>query len=75
MPCKEAVEVVQRTVTLPARRLSGQPYALPEDALEWVQALAALRREAVGNPQVAPFREQLAAACERSSRALRSEGS
>ncbi|MEU8473201.1 hypothetical protein AB0F30_35945 [Streptomyces sp. NPDC029006] len=67
-------EVIQRTVTLPARRLSGQPYTLPEDAVEWVQALAALRREAVTNPRVAPFREQLASACERTARALRTDG-
>ncbi|MGW6263332.1 hypothetical protein, partial [Streptomyces sp. NPDC055085] len=40
----------------PAKRLSGQPYTLPEDAVEWIEALAVLRREAVTNPKVVPFR-------------------
>ena len=70
-------EVVQRTTVLqeaaqappaprPAQRLSGQPYTLPEDAVEWVEALAALRRE-VTHPQIYPFREQVARACERAA--------
>ena len=74
-------EVVQRTVVLqeaaqappaprPAQRLSGQPYTLPEDAVEWVEALAALRRS-VTHPQIYPFREQVARACERAALALR----
>ncbi|WP_405953443.1 hypothetical protein [Streptomyces phaeochromogenes] len=78
-------EVVERTVVLqeavqappaprpahrPAHRLSGQPYTLPEDAVEWVEALAALRRE-VTHPQIYPFREQVARACERAALALR----
>ncbi|MDQ1022532.1 hypothetical protein QF035_000114 [Streptomyces umbrinus] len=74
-------EVVQRTVVLqeaaqarpaprPAQRLSGQPYTLPEDAVEWVEALAALRRD-VTNPRIYPFREQVARACERTALALR----
>ncbi|MGX1916037.1 hypothetical protein ACWIID_45750 [Streptomyces phaeochromogenes] len=74
-------EVVQRTVVLqeaaqaplaprPAQRLSGQPYTLPEDAVEWVEALAALRRE-VTHPRIYPFREQVARACERAALALR----
>ncbi|MEU9959780.1 hypothetical protein [Streptomyces sp. NPDC050982] len=74
-------EVVQRTVVLqeaaqappaprPAQRLSGQPYTLPEDAVEWVEALAALRRD-VANSRIYPFREQVARACERAALALR----
>ena len=73
-------EVVQRTVLQepalarpaprPAQRLSGQPYTLPEDAVEWVEALAALRRE-VTHPRIYPFREQVARACERTALALR----
>ncbi|WP_326762752.1 hypothetical protein OHB35_52730 [Streptomyces phaeochromogenes] len=72
--------VVQRTVLQepalarpaprPAQRLSGQPYTLPEDAVEWVEALAALRRD-VTNPRIYPFREQVARACERAALALR----
>ncbi|MFE9989778.1 hypothetical protein ACFYRK_23280 [Streptomyces sp. NPDC005381] len=57
----------------PAQRPSGQPYTLPEDAIEWIEALAALRREAVTNPRVAPFREHIANACERTLEALRSD--
>ncbi|MFD7678460.1 hypothetical protein [Streptomyces sp. NPDC060187] len=57
----------------PAQRLSGQPYTLPEDAVEWIEALAALRREAVTNPKVAPFREHIANACEKTLQVLRSE--
>ncbi|MFF2102282.1 hypothetical protein [Streptomyces sp. NPDC058202] len=56
-----------------AQRLSGQPYTLPEDAIEWIEALAALRREAVTNPRVAPFREHIANACERTLEVLRSD--
>ncbi|MEV2236339.1 hypothetical protein AB0H69_48485 [Streptomyces phaeochromogenes] len=74
-------EVVQRTVVLqeaaqappaprPALRLSGQPYTLPEDAVEWAEAHAALRRN-VTHPQIYPFREQVAQACERAALALR----
>ncbi|MET7826990.1 hypothetical protein ABZT23_20175 [Streptomyces sp. NPDC005386] len=59
----------------PAQRLSGQPYTLPEDAVEWIEALAALRREAVTNPKVAPFREHIAKACARTLEVLRSEPS
>lgn len=58
---------------LSARRLSGEPYTLPEEAVEWVEALAALRREALTNPRVAPFREQIARACERTAKALRAD--
>ncbi|MGW6261938.1 hypothetical protein [Streptomyces sp. NPDC055085] len=57
----------------PAQRLSGQPYTLPEDAIEWIEALAALRREALTNPKVAPFREHIANACERTLEVLRSD--
>ncbi|MEU3342908.1 hypothetical protein [Streptomyces sp. NPDC006668] len=73
-------EVVQRTVReepapvrsapRPAQRLSGEPYTLPEDAVEWVEALAALRRD-VTNPRIYPFREHVARACERTAQALR----
>ncbi|MEU1306459.1 MULTISPECIES: hypothetical protein [Streptomyces] len=72
---------MERTVTVtvtvpvpsaprPAVRLSGEPYTLPTDAVEWVEAIAALRG-VVGSPNVYPFREQLARACERTARALR----
>ncbi|WP_326844559.1 hypothetical protein OHB33_41160 (plasmid) [Streptomyces sp. NBC_01558] len=57
----------------PAQRLSGQPYTLPEDAIEWIEALAALRRDALTNPRVAPFREHVANACERTLEVLRSD--
>ncbi|MFD9404964.1 hypothetical protein ACFWA4_39880 [Streptomyces sp. NPDC060011] len=57
----------------PAERLSGQPYTLPEDALEWIEALAALRREAVTNPRVPPFREYIVQACEKTLQVLRSD--
>jgi hypothetical protein len=77
-------EVVQRTVVRsvpeepapvrsaprPAQRLSGEPYTQPEDAVEWVEALAALRRE-VTDPRIYPFREHVARACERTAQALR----
>jgi hypothetical protein len=77
-------EVVQRTVVRtvrqepspvrsaprPAQRLSGEPYTLPEDAVEWVEALAALRGD-VTNPRIYPFREHVARACERTAQALR----
>lgn len=43
---------------------------LPEDAVEWVEALAALRR-AVTHPRIYPFREQVAQACDRAALALR----
>lgn len=50
----ERTETVVRTVrrpdpgsapsgAQPARRLSGEPYTLPEDAIEWSEALAVLR--------------------------------
>ncbi|MFF5303500.1 hypothetical protein ACFY5F_29505 [Streptomyces sp. NPDC013161] len=57
----------------PAERLSGQPYTLPEDAVEWIEALIALRREAVTNPKIAPFREHIARACDKTAQALRAE--
>ena len=38
--------------------------------MEWVKALAALRRE-VTHPRISPFREQIARACERAALALR----
>lgn len=43
---------------------------LPEDAVEWVEARAALRRE-VTHPRIYPFREQVARACDRVALALR----
>ncbi|MFF0142360.1 hypothetical protein ACFYRN_38715 [Streptomyces sp. NPDC005227] len=58
---------------MPARRLSGQPYTLPEDAVEWIEALAALRRDALTNPKVTPFREHIARACEKTLEVLRLE--
>lgn len=60
------------TALRPARRLSGQPYTLPEDAVEWIEALAVLRRE-VTNPKVHPFREYIARACEKTLQALRAD--
>lgn len=80
-------EVVQRTETVvrtvlrqepapslprPAQRLSGEPYTLPEDAVEWIEALAALRRD-IANPKIYPFREYVARACERTLEALRDD--
>ena len=56
----------------PARRRSGEAYALPSDALEWIEALAALRRE-VTNPKVFPFREHIARAREKILHALRAD--
>lgn len=80
----QGIETVVRTRVVPAtgrmpqaprsaQRLSGQPYTLPEDAIEWIEALAALRREAMTNPRVAPFREHIANACERTLEVLRSD--
>jgi hypothetical protein len=40
--------------------------------VEWVEALAALRRSA-GDPKIYPFREHLARACEKAARALRDQ--
>jgi hypothetical protein len=85
-PVREVVqrtETVVRTITLrdpgriplaprAAERLNGQPYTLPEDAVEWVEALAALRRSA-RDPKIYPFREHLARACEKAARALRDQ--
>ncbi|MFJ3899655.1 hypothetical protein [Streptomyces sp. NPDC090083] len=83
-PVREVVErTILRTVPAPtpapapvrpAQRLSGAPYTLPEDAVEWVQALAALRAD-LDNPKIAPFREYIARACEKTARALREDGS
>ncbi|WP_432171980.1 hypothetical protein [Streptomyces sp. 1222.5] len=69
-----ASENVQRTASAPAKRLSGEPYTLPSDALEWIEALAVLRRE-VNNPKVFPFREHIARACEKTLDALRADPS
>ncbi len=57
----------------PAQRLSGQPYTLPEDAVEWIEALRALRLEAATNPRVSAFREHIARACDKTAAALRGE--
>jgi hypothetical protein len=78
-PVREVVlrtETVVRSVPVPgppapAVRLSGAPYTLPEDAVEWVQALAYLRRTAPTHPRLSPFLQQLARACERTARVLR----
>ncbi|MGY4983771.1 hypothetical protein ACWCYL_42775 [Streptomyces sp. 900105755] len=64
-----------QTVTVPAPprpavRMSGQPYTLPEGAVEWAEALKALR-SVVGAGQIYPFREQLAKICERTAQELR----
>ncbi|WP_328743898.1 hypothetical protein OHT57_01045 [Streptomyces sp. NBC_00285] len=85
-PVREVVqrtETVVRTVVLQdsdripmapraAQRLNGQPYTLPEDAVEWIEALAVLRR-AVTDPKVYPFREHVALACEKAAQALRGD--
>ncbi|MEU6444809.1 hypothetical protein [Streptomyces sp. NPDC047046] len=79
----QRTKTVVRTVTLrdsdqiplaprAAERLNGQPYTLPEDAVEWVEALAALRRSA-GDSKIYPFREHLARACEKAAQALRDQ--
>lgn len=76
----ERTETVTRTVvrqgpvevrTVPAVRLSGEPYTLPTDPIEWAQTLAYLRAAAAQGriPDIA--RESLAAACERTARVLR----
>jgi hypothetical protein len=83
-PVREVVERTQtvvRTVVLrdqdkvplaprAAQRLNGEPYTLPEDAVEWIEALVALRRE-VTNPKIHAFRHHIALACEKTARALR----
>ncbi|MCL7382216.1 hypothetical protein [Streptomyces sp. 35G-GA-8] len=76
-------EVVERTVTVtqtvvrqgpvrqvPATRLSGEPYTLPADPIEWAQALAYLRGEATRF--LPAHRASLAQACELTARVLRS---
>lgn len=85
-PVREVVQRTVRTLVLqesdqvrpapqPAQRLSGQPYTLPEDAVEWIEALAVLRREALTNPWIRPFRDHVARACERTAAALRADPS
>lgn len=77
-PVREVVErTTTRTQTItvpapprPAVRMSGQPYTLPEGAVEWVEALKALRSVA-GAGQIYPFRAQLAKICERTAQELR----
>ncbi|MET9915248.1 hypothetical protein ABZZ74_53035 [Streptomyces sp. NPDC006476] len=79
-------EIVERTHTVvlrnedkvppaprAAQRLNGEPYTLPEDAVEWIEALAALRRE-VTNPKIHAFRQHIALACEKTAQALRAVG-
>ncbi|WP_406154719.1 hypothetical protein OG806_01105 [Streptomyces sp. NBC_00882] len=53
-----------------AQRLGGQPYTLLEDAVEWIEALAALRRAAT-DPKIYPFREHVALACKKAAQTLR----
>ncbi|MFC9431658.1 hypothetical protein [Streptomyces sp. NPDC056987] len=76
----ERTETVVRTVVregpleirrVPARRLSGQPYTLPEDVLEWAQMLKHFRGAVAEGRIPAVFREQLAQACEATAKALR----
>ncbi|MFF4402649.1 hypothetical protein [Streptomyces sp. NPDC001480] len=77
-PVCEVVErtaIRSQTVTVPAQprpavRMSGQPYTLPEDAVEWVEALKALRSVA-GTGRIYPFREQVAKICDRTAQLLR----
>jgi hypothetical protein len=75
----ERTETVVRTVVregpvkvrvIPGVRLSGEAYTLPEDAVEWVQALMYLRRHA-SSPKVYSFREHVARACETTAKVLR----
>ncbi|MGW7427501.1 hypothetical protein ACWGJB_47440 [Streptomyces sp. NPDC054813] len=54
----------------PAVRVTGQPYTLPGDAVEWVEVLKALR-DVAGAGQIYPFREQLAKICDRTAQVLR----
>ncbi|GAA3754031.1 hypothetical protein GCM10023082_56930 [Streptomyces tremellae] len=73
----ERTETVVRTVVrteqerVPATRLSGEPYTLPEDAIEWAQALAHLRQAAEQGSLPDLASEPLARACEAAARALR----
>jgi hypothetical protein len=87
-PVREVVQHVEKVVRTvarpepvsippvprPAQRLSGEPYTLPEDAVEWIEALAALRRD-VDNPKIHPFREHVARACMRTAEALLADAS
>ncbi|MFF8329193.1 hypothetical protein [Rhodococcus qingshengii] len=71
----ERTTIRTQTMTVPAPprpavRMSGQPYTLPEGAVEWVEALKALRSVA-GDGQIYPFREQLAMICDRTAQVLR----
>ncbi|MCG7206396.1 hypothetical protein [Streptomyces arenae] len=50
--------------------MSGQPYKLPEDVVEWAEALKALRTVA-GAGHIYPYREQLAKLCDRTAQLLR----
>ncbi|MEV6404027.1 hypothetical protein AB0M58_13920 [Streptomyces bobili] len=79
----ERTETVVRTVVregpakvrvIPGVRLSGAPYTLPEDAVEWVQALMYLRRH-TNSPKIHFFREHIARACETTARVLRDPAS
>lgn len=84
-PVREVVERT-RTVTqtvvrqgpvevrrVPATRLSGEPYTMPADPIEWAEALAHLR-DAVSSGRIpAPARESLARACDQTARALRAD--
>lgn len=75
----ERVETVTRTVIrqeiqrVPAVRLSGEPYTLPADAIEWAQALAHLRTEVAAGRIPVFIREALARACDLTARALRND--
>ncbi|MGW3308125.1 hypothetical protein ACWDG9_16245 [Streptomyces sp. NPDC001073] len=75
----ERTETVVRTVVrespervklVPGVRLSGEPYTMPEDAIEWAQALMYLRRQA-GAGKIYPFREEIARQCETTARVVR----
>ncbi|MFJ5646359.1 hypothetical protein [Streptomyces sp. NPDC093223] len=71
----ERTTTVTQTITVPAPpraavRMSGQPYTLPEGAVEWVEALKALR-DVAGAGQIYPFRDQLAKVCDRTAQVLR----
>ena len=66
----EVREAPAKVKVVPGVRLSGEAYTLPEDAVEWVQALMYLRRHA-GTAKVYPFREHVARACEDTASALR----
>lgn len=80
-PVREVVErttVITRVVrerspngVVPAARLNGEPYTLPADAIEWLEALGYLRSQVAAGRLPAFTREGLARACDLTARVLR----